>query len=142
MCVSVSAFSTPSFATMAALVYCGWAELDRQVSIGGISSDVAVEQKVEILTALRQLGEQVWHSIAWYTFAWDARWERAERSREVERGRERSRERERQRETERERDRDRERHRGTHTHTHTHTHDVRNALFVTNCRSHQRKFSS
>ena len=131
MCVSVSAFSTPSFATMAALVYCGWAELDRQVSIGGISSDVAVEQKVEILTALRQLGEQVWHSIAWYTFAWDARWERAERerSREVERGRERSREverevergRERSRERERERDRQRQRQREAQTHTHTHT---------------------
>ncbi|EGD73186.1 LZIC protein [Salpingoeca rosetta] len=35
------------------------AELDKQVSIGGISKESAIEQKVEILTALRQLGEQI-----------------------------------------------------------------------------------
>eukprot|EP01147_Barroeca_monosierra_P010101 gene10101-2268_t len=34
-------------------------ELDKQVSIGGVSKDTATEQKVEILTALRQLGEQI-----------------------------------------------------------------------------------
>eukprot|EP00043_Microstomoeca_roanoka_P004323 m.48974 g.48974 ORF g.48974 m.48974 type:complete len:196 (-) comp12439_c2_seq1:93-680(-) len=34
-------------------------ELEQQVAIGGISKESMIEQKVEILTALRQLGEQI-----------------------------------------------------------------------------------
>ena len=41
--------------------------MDRDVMVGKLSRDVYVQQKVEILTALRKLGEKVW---LLYEFLW------------------------------------------------------------------------
>ena len=40
-------------------------EMDRDVKIGKITKDQQTEQKVEILAALRKLGEQVCYRVLW-----------------------------------------------------------------------------
>ncbi|KAJ3586668.1 hypothetical protein NHX12_013064 [Muraenolepis orangiensis] len=38
--------------------------MDRDVMVGKLSRDVYVQQKLEILTALRKLGEEVWYQVS------------------------------------------------------------------------------